>query len=160
MMTFELLKFVHIIGACVLLGTGAGIAFFMLSAHRTGDPTLVAHTASIVVVADFLFTATAVLVQPLSGFLLAIEVGWPLSEGWIVMSLMLYVFVGFFWLPVVWIQWRMRDLAREAAVNKLPLPDTYHSLFRVWCWCGFPAFFSVLAIIWLMLTRPNIELWQ
>ena len=37
-MVYFLLKFAHIIGATVLLGTGAGIAFFMLLAHMTGNP--------------------------------------------------------------------------------------------------------------------------
>jgi uncharacterized membrane protein len=41
--TLILLRYLHIIGATVLLGTGAGIAFFMLMAHRTGDPRVSAH---------------------------------------------------------------------------------------------------------------------
>ena len=36
MLLYQALKFVHVIGAAVLLGTGAGIAFFMLLAHLTG----------------------------------------------------------------------------------------------------------------------------
>ena len=83
----ELLRLVHVIGAAVLLGTGAGIAFFMVMAHRTGDPRAIAHVAGTVVVADALFTATAVILQPITGIWLAHEVGWPLSEGWIVLSL-------------------------------------------------------------------------
>jgi uncharacterized membrane protein len=108
----ELLRWLHVIGAAVLLGTGAGIAFFMLMAHRTGDPAVIAHVAGTVVVADFLFTATAVILQPVTGLLLAEAVGWPLRTPWIVASLVLYVATGLCWLPVVWIQWRMRDLAR------------------------------------------------
>jgi len=155
-MAFELLKFMHIIGACVLLGTGAGIAFFMLMAHRTGDAHFVAQTADTVIVADFIFTTTAVLVQPITGVLLAWEVGWTLSEKWILLSVGLYFFVGVFWLPVVWIQWKMRNLARDAAVEGEQLPDAYHTLFRIWVVCGFPAFFAVLAIVWLMIVRPSI----
>lgn len=155
-MAYELLRFLHIIGACVLLGTGAGIAFFMLVAHRTGDVAFVASTASTVVIADFLFTAMAVLVQPITGMLLAWEMGWSLWEGWILLSLALYAVVGCFWLPVVWIQWRMRNLAREASAAGHDLPHAYHQLFRVWFVCGFPAFFAVLAIVWLMIARPAI----
>ena len=151
-----LLRWLHVIGACVLLGTGAGIAFFMLMAHRTKDARLIAHTAAIVVVADWLFTATAVVIQPITGALLANSLGWRLSEGWIVLSLALYVVVGAFWLPVVWLQHRMRDLARAAASSNEPLPPRYHELYRVWFLSGFPAFVGVLAIIWLMLARPAI----
>ncbi|WP_170331159.1 DUF2269 family protein [Ruegeria arenilitoris] len=153
-----ILRWLHVIGACVLLGTGAGIAFFMLMAHRSRDPRIIAHTASIVVLADLLFTTSAVILQPITGFLLAWRLGWSLSEGWIALSLLLYVFTGLFWLPVVWIQLRLRDYARRAAGNGEELPDAYHQLFRIWFACGFPAFVAVLAIIWLMLERPDIAL--
>ncbi|MEZ6023386.1 MAG: DUF2269 domain-containing protein [Hyphomonadaceae bacterium] len=153
-----LLRWLHVIGACVLLGTGAGIAFFMLMAHRTGKAALIAHTARIVVLADWLFTATAVVAQPITGVLLAMAVGWPLSEGWIVVSLALYVLVGAFWLPVVWMQQRMRRLAETAAAQDAPLSDAYHRLFRAWFLCGIPAFAAVLAILWLMLARPALTL--
>lgn len=151
----DVLRWVHVIGATLLLGTGAGIAFFMLMAHRTGDARLVAHVAGTVVVADFLFTATAVVLQPLTGLWLARIIGWPLSEGWIAVSLILYVVSGAFWLPVVGIQMRLRRLAEGAAAGGEPLPPEYHRLFRIWFACGFPAFFSVLAIVWLMTVRPQ-----
>jgi len=150
------LKFLHVIGATVLLGTGAGIAFFMLLAHRTGDARTVASVARIVVIADFLFTATAVVAQPVTGWLLAREVGYPLAESWIVLSLILYVITGLFWLPVVWMQMRMRDLAQAAAAQNDPLPPAYHKLFRTWFAFGFPAFAAVLAIFWLMIARPQV----
>jgi len=149
----DLLRWTHIIGATVLLGTGAGIAFFMVMAHRTKDAMIVAHTASTVVIADWIFTASAVVAQPVSGFLLARE----MSEGWIVLSLVLYVGIGLFWLPVVWIQHQMRDLARGAALASLPLPSRYYQLFWRWFACGFPAFFGVLTILWLMIARPSFS---
>jgi uncharacterized membrane protein len=154
---YFVLKFLHVIGAAVLLGTGAGIAFFMLMAHRTGDSATVAATARIVVIADYLFTATAVIAQPVTGALLAKSVGYSLGEGWIVASIALYLFTGAFWLPVVWMQSRMRNLAGEAAAAGAPLPAGYHRLYRLWFAFGFPAFAAVLAIFWLMITRPAIE---
>ncbi len=158
MTTYYLLKFLHVIGATVLLGTGAGIAFFMLMAHRTGDAATVAATARIVVTADYVFTATAVVAQPVTGLLLADHVGYGLGEGWIVASMALYVFTGAFWLPVVWMQARMRDLAAAAVGAGAPLPEDYHRLYRWWFALGFPAFFAVLAIFWLMIARPEIGL--
>ncbi|MEC9345866.1 MAG: DUF2269 domain-containing protein [Pseudomonadota bacterium] len=156
-MTVELLlRWLHVLGACTILGTGAGIAFFMLMAHRSGNADFVARTARTVVTADWLFTATAVIAQPVTGILLARETGWPLDQGWIVLSLALYALAGLFWLPVVRMQARMRDLARAAAEADAALPDAYHRLFRLWFACGFPAFAAVLAIIWLMLARPAI----
>ena len=153
-----LLRWLHVIGACVLLGTGAGIAFFMLMAHRSGEPALIAHTARIVVIADWLFTASAVIVQPITGVLLANGLGWRMSEGWVALSLALYVLTGAFWVPVVWMQQRMRVLAEEAVRTGAPLPDAYHKLFRAWLLCGVPAFLAVLTILWLMLARPALTL--
>jgi uncharacterized membrane protein len=155
-MTYEILLFLHVVGATVLLGTGAGIAFFMVISNRSQNPALVAHVSGIVVLADTVFTATAALIQPVTGFLLARQVGWPLLEGWVALSLGLYVFVGIFWLPVVWMQIRMRDLAQLANKEGQPLPEDYHRLYRLWFAFGFPAFAAVLAIIWLMVTKPSI----
>lgn len=154
-MSYLALKYLHVIGAAVLLGTGAGIAFFMLTAHLTGSATTIAAVARIVVIADFVFTATAVIVQPVTGVLLAWSVGASLWEGWILLSIALYILTGAFWLPVVWMQMRMRDLAVAADRAGLPLPARYHTLFWTWFAFGFPAFGAVLAIFWLMIARPD-----
>lgn len=151
---FTIARWLHVLGATVLIGTGAGIAFFMVMAHRTRDARLIAHVASTVVVADFLFTASAVVIQPLTGIWLAVLVGWPLDTPWLLVSSALYLLIGAFWLPVVRIQMRMRDLAREAAAASDPLPVAYHRLYRAWFACGFPAFAAILVIVWLMLERP------
>ncbi|HEY2177830.1 MAG TPA: DUF2269 domain-containing protein [Caulobacteraceae bacterium] len=146
----------HVIGAAVLFGTGIGIAFFMLMAHRSGDPRIIAHTAEVVVIADFLFTATAVVLQPVSGAWLAANAGLPLLRGWIGASLALYALTGVFWLPVVWIQLRLRNLARAAAEQGAQLPPEYQRLWRIWFACGFPAFAAVIGIIWLMVAKPGL----
>lgn len=152
----DLLRWLHIVGAAVLLGTGAGIAFFMVMAHRSGDVAAIAHTASTVVIADWLFTAGAVVLQPITGLLLAHAIGWSLTEGWILASIGLYIMVGAFWLPVVRIQIRLRDMAREAARSQSDLPAEYWRLHRIWTACGFPAFIGVLTIIYLMVARPSL----
>src|SRR5690606_6554605 len=148
------LKYLHVIGAAVLMGTGAGIAFFMLMAHRTGNAATVAAVARIVVIADFLFTTTAVIAQPVTGVALAWWAGYSLWDSWIVASIALYLVPGAFWLPVVWIQMELRRLAEAAAASGGPLQARYHRLFRVWFAFGFPAFAAVAVIFWLMITRP------
>jgi uncharacterized membrane protein len=157
-MLYFVLKTVHVIGAAVLLGTGAGIAFFMLVAHLRGDPHEIAGVARTVVLADFLFTASAVVLQPISGALLIWWQGYSPFEGWIVLSILLYIATGAFWIPVVFMQIRMRDLAVAAVDLGEPLPPEYHALFRRWFAFGFPAFGSVLVIFWLMIARPQIAL--
>lgn len=155
-MVLFIIKYLHLIGAAVLLGTGAGIAFFLLMAHRTGNPALIAGVARIVVIADFVFTASAVVVQPITGIALAYQNGYSLGEGWIVLSIFLYFVTGVFWLPVVWTQGRMRDLPATAAAQGIPLPRSYHALFCTWFAFGFPAFAAVVGTFWLMMTRAAI----
>lgn len=150
-----MLKYLHVLGAVVILGTGTGIAFFMLMAHLSRDAAFIARTAGVVVLADGLFTATAVAAQPLTGYLLARELGLSPFEGWLGWSLLLYALAGAVWLPVVWMQMRMRDLARQAANDGAGLPARYHTLFRLWFACGIPGFSAVAAILWLMIVKPS-----
>lgn len=149
------LKLLHILGAAVLFGTGAGIAFFMLMAHRSRDVAAIAHTARIVVIADMVFTASAVVAQPITGIALAQVAGHSLTDFWIVASVVLYVFVGCCWLPVLWLQKRMRDLAIAARQAGSPLPPDYERYFRTWFVLGWPAFIGMVGIFFLMITRPN-----
>jgi uncharacterized membrane protein len=150
------LKLVHVLGATVLFGTGLGIAFFMWMAHRTRDAATIAQTARVVVIADATFTATAVIVQPVSGLVLAWTMGYSAWETWIVASLALYALVGLCWLPVVWIQIELRNLAVEATQRRAALPPRYHLLFRIWFALGWPAFMGVVAIFTLMIWKPRL----
>ena len=152
--TYFTLKLIHVLGAMVLFGTGLGIAFFMGMAHRTRDAAVIAHTARVTVIADLVFTATAVVVQPLSGAALIHLIGYGWQEFWIVASLALYVVAGLCWLPVVRIQLRLRDLAADAAARNIRLPQEYDRLFRLWFILGWPAFLSVLVILGLMIWKP------
>jgi uncharacterized membrane protein len=155
-MLYFILKYLHIVGAAVLLGTGAGIAFFMLVAHLDGKPPVIAAVARIVVIADFIFTATAVVVQPITGSLLVWHVGYSFSDGWIIWSIALYVLTGALWLPVVWMQMRLRDLAAKATAEGMLLPNEYHRIFWLWFAFGIPAFGAVAAILWLMIAKPQM----
>lgn len=128
----------------------------MVMAHRTLNPAIIAHTAAVVVVADLVFTATAVVLQPVTGVALAVGLGWRLSEGWIVQSVALYILIGILWLPVVFIQLRLRDEARFALREGRGLADRYRRLFRIWFACGVPAFAAILVILWLMVTREPV----
>ena len=152
----DLLLYLHVLGAMVLMGTGIGIAFFMAVANRGGDPARIAPVSAIVVLADTVFTAPAALLQPVTGTLLALDRGWPLTEPWLLAAVALYLVVGAFWLPVVWMQIRLRDMARAALAEGRPLPAAYHRLYRLWFASGIPAFAAMLAIIALMLTRPAL----
>jgi uncharacterized membrane protein len=153
-MLYLFIEYLHVLGAIVILGTGTGIAFFMLMAHRSGEAAFIAKTAEIVVTADFLFTLTAVLLQPLTGGLLMWLSATSITEGWLMTALALYALAGLFWVPVIFMQIEMRDLARAAVAENVPLPPRYFALFRYWFLCGIPGFGSVMAILWLMIAKP------
>ena len=154
MTLYFLIKYLHVLGAIVILGTGTGIAFFMLMAHRSGDAAFIARTASTVVIADMLFTLTAVLLQPVTGGLLMMLSATAFTERWLSVSLALYAVAGLFWVPVIFMQREMRDLARIAEENNQPLPPRYFALFRRWFLFGIPGFGSVMIILWLMIAKP------
>jgi uncharacterized membrane protein len=148
------LKTLHILSGAVLFGTGLGIAFFMVMAHRSGEARTVARVGRMVVLADMLFTASAVVVQPVTGVLLAQSEGYRLDEPWLLAVYGLYALVGACWLPVVWIQVRMASIA--AAAGEHELPPAYHRLFRIWFLLGWPAFLGVIAIYLLMVGKPAL----
>ena len=156
MTAYALLKFVHVVSATLLFGTGLGTAFFMWMTHRTGNVSAIAAAARITVLADWLFTTPAVIVQPLTGVMLARQVGYDLGASWLVASMLLYLVAGACWLPVVWIQIRVRELAAHAAAHGEPLPPRYHRLMRAWFGLGWPAFAAVLVIFWLMVRKPSL----
>jgi uncharacterized membrane protein len=151
---YFLVKYLHLLGAIVILGTGTGIAFFMLMAHRSRDASFIARTATTVVLADMLFTLTAVLLQPVTGGVLMMLSSTAFSERWLLASLALYVVAGLFWVPVIFMQTEMRDLARRAAAQNTALPPRYFALFRRWFLFGIPGFGSVMIILWLMIAKP------
>jgi uncharacterized membrane protein len=154
-MTYLVVKFLHVFGAIVILGTGVGIAF-MVMAHRSGDPGHIARTAATVVFADYLFTMTAIIAQPITGGILMQMAGFSPADPWLLASLALYAVAGAFWLPVLGMQARIRDLATEAWANGRPLPATYHALYRRWFLFGLPGFGSVVLILWLMVVKPSV----
>jgi uncharacterized membrane protein len=154
MNTYLVLKTIHVTGAAVLFGTGLGIAFFKWVTDRTGDSTAIRVVSEKVVLADWLFTLPAILVQAVTGFALARTVGYSLLSGWLAWAIALFVLAGLCWIPVVWLQLRMRDLARIAVRDRVALGARYWVYARWWFWLGVPAFTSVVLVYWLMVYKP------
>jgi uncharacterized membrane protein len=151
---YVVLKTVHIISSTLLFGTGIGSAFYMLFASVNRDPLIVAFVVRYVVIADWLFTTTAVIVQPVTGLWLAHLAGFPLTSRWLAASIALYFLAGACWVPVVWMQVRMREMAREAVARGEPLPPRYFRYFRIWVLLGIPAFLALVVVFWLMVAKP------
>lgn len=155
-MIYLSLKLIHIISAIILFGLGAGTVFYKIMADKSGDHAAIAVTSRHVVLADWWFTTPTVIIQPVTGFLLAQQLSVSFSDTWLLGSIALYVVTGLCWLPVVWLQIRMRDLAAESLAQGRPLPSLYGYYSKLWLWLGVPAFFGMIGITTLMVFHNSL----
>ncbi|MEW6372340.1 MAG: DUF2269 domain-containing protein [Pseudomonadota bacterium] len=153
-MEYVVVKWLHILSSTFLFGTGIGSAWYMLFANISRDVRAIAVVARNVVIADWIFTATTAIIQPATGFYMIHLAGYPLHSKWIMWSIALYILAGACWLPVVWIQMRLRDLSAEAVRNNTGLPPLYWRYFKTWIALGVPAFIAFVVIFWLMVAKP------
>lgn len=153
-MDYLAIKWLHILSATLMFGTGFGTAFYMFFVNRSGNVQAMAVVTKLVAKADWWFTTPAVILQPLSGLWMIHLAGFPFSSAWIVWSIALYVLAGACWLPVVWLQLRMRDMAVAAAQSGETLPARYWHYEKIWTALGFPAFAGLLVVYWLMVHKP------
>ena len=151
MTTYLWLKLVHILSATVLFGTGLGTAFSMLRAYLSGSEEAMRVTTRNVVLADWIFTTPAVVIQLVTGLWLVSLLNIDITSRWFMAVIGLYVFVGLCWLPVVWIQIRIRNLIANGQPR-----DSYAGLMRAWIALGIPAFSAVLVIFYLMVSKAGI----
>jgi uncharacterized membrane protein len=153
-MDYLLVKWVHIMSSTLLFGTGLGSAFYMFFTNRTRDVRAIAVVVQRVVIADWLFTAPTAIIQPASGIYLMYRADVPLSTSWIAWSIVLYILAAGCWLPVVWLQIRMADMARTAVATDSPLPSQYWRYHAIWTALGVPAFVAFVLIFYLMVMKP------
>lgn len=153
-MEYLIVKWLHILSSTVLFGTGIGSAYYMLFTSLTRDAHAVASVVRLVVIADWVFTTTTIILQPLTGFYLIHLMGYPLSAAWILWSIVLYFVAGAAWLPVVWMQIKMRDLAQAAAASNTALPAKYWLFLKWWVALGFVAFGALMIVFYLMVAKP------
>lgn len=156
MSTYLVLKWLHVLSSVLLVGTGFGTAFYGYFAHRSGSLQAQAVVNRLVVRADTWFTTPAAIFQPLSGVTLAHLAGWTLSTPWLALSIGLFAVAGACWLPVLWLQWRMAQMAEAAAARNEPLPPAYARHARCWEALGYPAFIAMLGVFYLMVNKPTL----
>lgn len=154
MALYDSIKWIHILSSTVLFGTGLGTALHMWLTHRRGNVQAIASTAKNVVLVDWLFTATSGIVQPVSGIILVLLIGFSPTAPWLVASYVLYVITFACWAPVVRLQIRLRDITQAAADQNEPLPAAYYRCMRWWFALGWPAFISLLVVFYLMIAKP------
>jgi len=152
---FLMVKWVHIVSATILFGTGLGTALHMVLAHRSKDVRAVAVVTRNVVFVDWCCTLPSGIVQPLSGAALVALAGYDPASGWLLAAYALYAVAGVCWIVVVVLQRRMaHDAAEAVRTGKMILPDRYHRDYRLWFLLGWPAFFGLVAIFALMVFKP------
>lgn len=149
---YFLLKCIHILTATFLFGTGIGTAFFMLMAYLSKDIAALKRTTQHVVLADWLFTAPSVVLQPITGIALMWILHYAFNTLWFVLVVGLYLLIGCCWIPVVYIQYQLRDEVLKLTPDD-PLSARYHHLMRWWIALGIPAFIGVMALYWLMVSK-------
>lgn len=152
-MEYTVFKWLHVLSSTMLFGTGIGSAFYLVLATATRDARKVATVSRFVVITDWLFTATTAVFQPMSGFWLLHLAGMSVHAPWVAWSLVLYAVALACWLPVVWIQVRMRDVSGVAAAVDAPLPRAYWRLFSWWIALGWVAFIAFVAVFWMMVSK-------
>lgn len=153
-MDYMVVKWLHILSSTFLFGTGIGSAFYMLFTSLSRDVRAIAVVSRHVVLADWIFTSTTVIIQPLTGIYMIYLAGFPWTSKWIMWTLGLYALAGACWLPVVWIQIKMRDMAQVAARDNMALPAQYWRYLRIWTLLGIPAFIAMVIVFWLMVSKP------
>ncbi len=156
MNTYLLLKTVHIVSSVLLVGTGFGSAFYLYFVNRSGSLQARAIVSRLVVRADTWFTTPAVIIQPITGVLMALRVGWPLETPWLLLSMLLYALAGACWLPVVWLQWKMSRMAEVAVAGGTALDPLYERFAVLWERLGYPAFGAMLVVFYLMVNKPAL----
>ncbi|GAA6187704.1 DUF2269 domain-containing protein [Litorivita sp. NS0012-18] len=149
-------KWLHILSSTVLFGTGIGTAFQMVWAMRARQVKTISAVSSGVVLADFLFTTPAGIIQPLSGLVLITLQGYSPWEPWLIATYVLYLIAFATWVPVVHLQLKIRNLARAADAADMPLPAAALRAYRLWFALGWPAFAALVAIYWLMIAKPAL----
>lgn len=154
-MEYLIVKWLHVLSSTLLFGTGIGSAWYLLFAVLSKNVHAIAVVTRILVIADWLFTGATMLVQPLTGFYLVYLAGYPLGTPWLAWSIALFVLALLCWLPVVWLQVRMRDLAAQAVQQAAPLPEQFWRYFRAWIVLGIPAFFAFIGVFYLMVVKPS-----
>jgi len=153
-MEYLIVKWLHILSSTLLFGTGIGSAWYLLFAVISKNVQAIAVVTRILVIADWLFTGVTMIAQPATGFYLIHLAGFPMQTPWLKWSIALFVIALLCWLPVVWLQMKMRDIAAVAMQQAAPLPAQFWRYFRAWVALGIPAFFAFIAIFYLMVVKP------
>ena len=150
-----MIRLLHIVSSALMFGVGVGAFWFMVTAARSGNPAAIAVTTRNAVRAEWFIAAPVALIQPTTGYLLMLQLGYSLHSSWFAAVATLYIITGMSWVYLVKAELKMRGLA-TAHSTSVALPDEFGVLFRRWTWLALGSFAGVLGIFWLMVFRPGL----
>lgn len=151
---YTIIKTLHIISSTILFGTGMGIAFFMFRSWLSSNIHAKFYAARNTVLADYVFTFPAAIIQPITGIMLIQMAGFNATSLWLTATYVIYAVAGLCWLPVVWIQIQLKNMCKEAIEKDTKLPERYNKLFLIWFLLGWPAFVGLIIVFYLMVAKP------
>jgi uncharacterized membrane protein len=151
--SYFLLRLLHILSAIVVMGTGAGIAFFMFMAYRSNNIGAITVTARNVILGDWLFTFPAVIAQFVTGLLLMAKLNYSYTSTWFYWVIGLFAFIGACWVPVIRIQYLLFSQAK-LSLSQGQLTVKFNRYMKWWISLGIPAFFAILGLLYIMVFKP------
>jgi uncharacterized membrane protein len=155
-MTYLAVKYIHIVSAVFLLGFGMGSYLYFISANRTKSPLIISSIGRMVIWFDAWITTTSGVVQLGTGLALSYLTGQPLTSGWLLYSVSLFLIVGSVWLPVLYLQKRIQKLAHDDIGQTVISPDLHRKLYRLWFWMGVAGFAGMFLVLLAMVTKMTL----
>ena len=149
-----MIRLLHILSSALMFGVGIGAFWFMVTAARSGSPAAIAVTTRNAVRAEWFIAAPVALIQPTTGYLLMLQLGYSLHSRWFAAVVALYIFAGMCWVYLVKTELKLRDLTAHSTATGLPAE--FGRLFQRWTRLALGSFTGVLAIFWLMVFRPGL----
>ncbi len=157
MTSYYVMKYLHILSAVIMVGTGFGSALYVFFANRSGSLTVQHFANSMVVRLDWYLTTPTVIIQPLTGWWLIQHVGWQWNSAWLMSAYILYLLIGLAWLPVVWLQVKMYRCTAQALRLNTALDERYIIYQRYWERLGYVGFSGAIVVFYIMVSK--ISLW-
>ena len=153
--SYNVLKFVHVLGVVILVGNVTITAYWKVLADLTRDSRIVAHAQRGVTIADWIFTLLGIALIMIGGYGAALVNDLPLfGSFWLVAGQILFGVSGLIWLGIlVPLQIRQARAAREFADGGA-VPAEYRRDSKTWLVWGIIATVPLVAAVYVMVVKP------